>query len=467
MTKNRCDWCTSESIYETYHDKEWGKPIRDDRDLFEMLILEGAQAGLSWLTVLKRRQGYREVFDHFDVNKCAAYSDQDLEVRLLDPRIIRNRLKVFSVRSNAIAFIGIQKAFGSFSNYIWHFVDHQPIVNRFASITDLPARTSLSDAISKDLKKRGFTFVGSTIIYAYMQAVGLVNDHLATCFLGKKLPPVIFVGHGSPMNAIEDNTFVNRWRTLGLHLGTEYPDIKGIIAISAHWYTRGTRTTDAKAPKTIHDMYGFPDALYKIHYPAPGSKALADLLIEKLSPSLNQGIISIDNAWGIDHGTWSVLRHLFPKAQIPVVQLSIDRDQPPQVHFELGRALASLREEGYLIFGSGNVVHHLGLVDFQMHHGFPWAQTFDSQVKALVQAGDFQPLVDYAKTLPHASLAVPTPDHYLPLLYVLGAVEGVNQDQGPLECHVFNDTCVLGSISMTSYVFGLAPSRPFEEEDKT
>lgn len=177
----RCPWCGEDPEYQAYHDLEWGVPVKDDAKLFEMLILEGAQAGLSWLTILRRRKGYSEVFDNFDIDRCAAYTDEALEQRLTDPRIIRNRLKVFSVRKNALAFKAVQEAYGSFSHYLWAFVDNKPQVNRWTSMAELPATTPLSDAISKDLKKRGFTFVGSTIIYAYLQAVGVVDDHLMTC----------------------------------------------------------------------------------------------------------------------------------------------------------------------------------------------------------------------------------------------------------------------------------------------
>lgn len=180
--RQRCDWCTEDPIYQAYHDHEWGIPIKDDAQLFEMLILEGAQAGLSWLTVLKRRQGYQEVFDHFDVQVCANYTDAVLEQKLMDARIIRNRLKVYSVRKNALAFRAIQKEFGSFSNYLWQYVNHTPIVNNWDSLGSVPTATPLSDQISRDLKGRGFSFVGTTIIYAYLQAVGVVDDHLTTCY---------------------------------------------------------------------------------------------------------------------------------------------------------------------------------------------------------------------------------------------------------------------------------------------
>ncbi len=179
---SRCEWCGEDPVYMAYHDNEWGVAVYDDSKLFEMLILEGAQAGLSWITVLKRREGYREVFDGFDVEACASYTDQMLLEKLTDARIIRNRLKVFSVRKNALAFKAVQASFGSFSHYLWSFVNHTQIVNHNTQLSDLVATSPLSDAVSKDLKKRGFTFVGSTIIYAYLQAVGVIDDHVNTCF---------------------------------------------------------------------------------------------------------------------------------------------------------------------------------------------------------------------------------------------------------------------------------------------
>ncbi len=176
-----CPWCLSTPQYREYHDREWGVPVHDDRVLFEFLILEGAQAGLSWRTILERRDGYRKAFADFDPQKVARYTDAKLEKLLLDPGIIRNRLKVWSARSNAQAFLAVQKEFGSFAKYQWSFVGGKPIVNQRKTIKDVPARTEVSDAYSKDLQKRGFKFVGTTIIYAHMQATGMVNDHLVSC----------------------------------------------------------------------------------------------------------------------------------------------------------------------------------------------------------------------------------------------------------------------------------------------
>ena len=178
----RCDWCGTDPLYVGYHDKEWGVPVRDDRKLFEFLLLEGAQAGLAWITILRKREGYRTLFDGFDPEKIARYEDRKLEELLQDARIVRNRLKVFSARTNARAFLAVREERGSFSDYIWDFVDGQPLQNHWRSMKDIPATSSVSDNISRDLKRRGFTFVGSTIVYAHMQATGMVNDHVTDCF---------------------------------------------------------------------------------------------------------------------------------------------------------------------------------------------------------------------------------------------------------------------------------------------
>jgi DNA-3-methyladenine glycosylase I len=182
----RCGWCGDDELYVKYHDEEWGVPLYDDDTLFEFLILEGAQAGLAWITVLRKREGYRTLFDDFDANKIARYTDRKLDKLLLDPRIIRNRLKVYSARQNARGFLAVQEEWGSFADYMWHFTDGKPLQNRWKSLAEMPAFTPLSDTISKDLKKRGFNFVGSTIIYAHMQATGMINDHTTDCFRHKE-----------------------------------------------------------------------------------------------------------------------------------------------------------------------------------------------------------------------------------------------------------------------------------------
>ena len=185
--KKRCDWVGDNPLYIAYHDKEWGVPVFDDRLLFEFLILEGAQAGLSWLTVLKKRENYRKAYKNFDVKKVARFTEASIEKLLADPGIIRNRLKVRASIKNASAFLDIQKEFGSFAKYSWDYVGGKPIINKFKKVSEIPALTSVAEAISKDLKKRGFSFVGPTIIYAHMQAVGMVNDHTMDCFRYKEV----------------------------------------------------------------------------------------------------------------------------------------------------------------------------------------------------------------------------------------------------------------------------------------
>jgi len=182
MEKHKCDWCVGNSLYEAYHDEEWGVPVYDDDMLFEFLILETFQAGLSWITILRKRENFRKAFDEFNYKKIANYNQNKIDELLVDSGIIRNKLKIKATISNAQAFIKIQQNFGSFSDYIWKFTEGKPIKNKFNSLSEVPANTSLSDSISKDLKKRGFKFVGSTVVYAHMQATGMVNDHLVSCF---------------------------------------------------------------------------------------------------------------------------------------------------------------------------------------------------------------------------------------------------------------------------------------------
>lgn len=186
MEKTRCDWCGNDPLYIKYHDEEWGVPKKDDRELFEIFLLETFQAGLSWITILRKRENFRKAFDNFNYKKIAGYDENKINSLLADEGIVRNRLKIKATINNAQKFIEIQDEFGSFSNYIWGFVNHEPILNRPKSLKEVPATTEISDRLSKDLKKRGFKFVGSTIVYAFMQAAGLVDDHLEGCFLSDK-----------------------------------------------------------------------------------------------------------------------------------------------------------------------------------------------------------------------------------------------------------------------------------------
>lgn len=184
--KIRCAWCEQDPLYQQYHDQEWGKPVFDDAILFEFLVLESFQAGLSWITILKKRENFRKAFDRFDYKKIARYTDKKVEILMQDTGIVRNRLKILATIQNAQRFMEIQKEYGSFSDYIWSYVDGKPIVNRPKTLKDIPAKTSLSDSISKDLKKRGFKFLGSTVMYAHMQATGIIDDHVQECWISKK-----------------------------------------------------------------------------------------------------------------------------------------------------------------------------------------------------------------------------------------------------------------------------------------
>ena len=183
MEKIRCSWCEKDDLYRAYHDNEWGKPVYDDETIFEFLVLESFQAGLSWYTILKKRENFKEAFDDFDYNKIAAYSDEKAEELMQNSGIIRNRLKILATVNNARRFMEVQKEFGTFSEYIWSFVNGKPIINHPKTLKDVPATSEISDALAKDLKKRGFKFLGSTVVYAHMQATGMVNDHLADCWI--------------------------------------------------------------------------------------------------------------------------------------------------------------------------------------------------------------------------------------------------------------------------------------------
>lgn len=254
--------------------------------------------------------------------------------------------------------------------------------------------------------------------------------------------PAIFFGHGNPMHAITSNGYTEAWR----RVGRETPRPAAILSISAHWYVPGTAVTIAAAPKTIHDFGGFPPELYQVQYPAPGDPALARRVQELLSPL----DVTLDDSWGLDHGTWSVLRHVYPEADIPVVQLSIDETRPAAFHFEIGSKLAPLRDEGILIVGSGNLVHNLHTYAWGRHPQDPydWAVRFENAVMEMILAGNLEPLVDYETLGADAALSIPTPDHYLPLLYVLGA----GQQGEPIRIPV--DGVDGGSISMLAVQIG-------------
>jgi 4,5-DOPA dioxygenase extradiol len=255
----------------------------------------------------------------------------------------------------------------------------------------------------------------------------------------RSLLPVLFIGHGSPMNAIEDNEFSRAW----VETGRSLPRPKAILCVSAHWETTGTQVTAMDQPQTIYDFYGFPPELYAFQYPAPGSPALARRIQELVKPAS----VAEDLSWGLDHGSWSVLSRLFPRADVPVVQLSLDRGINPQAHYDLGRKFGALREEGFLIIGSGNVVHNLGRMAWE-DTAFPWAAEFDGRIKEWILAGNHEALIGYQAQGSSAALAINSAEHYKPLLYVLGATR-------PGESvRFFVEKVTLGSISMRSFIIG-------------
>lgn len=256
--------------------------------------------------------------------------------------------------------------------------------------------------------------------------------------------PALFVGHGSPMYAIEENEFVQNWRKLG----TELPKPTAILAVSAHWETRGTQVTAMNQPQTIHDFGGFPQALYNVQYPAPGSPELANETIQTVKGTT----ILPDERWGLDHGTWSVIHRIYPEANIPVVQLSLDYNKTPQQHYELAKELAELRKKGVLIVGSGNIVHNLRLVAWDKpddeEYGHDWAIEANELIKKLIVENNHKALINYNSLGRAVQLAAPTPDHFIPLLYAL-ALKQENE-----ELSFFNDKAVMGSLTMTSVKIG-------------
>ena len=257
---------------------------------------------------------------------------------------------------------------------------------------------------------------------------------------GDKMP-VLFTGHGSPMNGIEDNTFSQRWRKMG----DEIPQPVAVLVISAHWFTRGTLVTAMENPRTIHDFGGFPKALFDVQYPAPGNPSLAQEVRELVTTTA----VIPDHDWGLDHGTWSVVRQMYPQATIPVLQLSIDYTKGPLFHYELARELAALREKGVLIIGSGNMVHNLGMLNWnQPETTYDWATEIDEKFKKFILEGNHSALINYQQLGHAAHLAIPTPEHYLPLLYTLGLQE---KNDTPV---LFNTKTLMGSVSMTSVKIG-------------
>ncbi len=267
---------------------------------------------------------------------------------------------------------------------------------------------------------------------------------MTSLFTDNKIMPALFLGHGNPMNAIEENQFVEGFRGIAKTL----PSPKAILCISAHWYINGTKVTAMEIPRTIYDFYGFPEELYNVQYPANGDPDLAAEIIELLNPVS----VEPDLEWGLDHGAWSVLKHLYPLADIPVVQLSIDRSKPAEFHYQLGQKLKPLRTKGVLIVGSGNIVHNLHLIDFgnmdKDDYGFDWAVEAKQIINKLILSGQTEGLINYKELGKSVQIAIPTPDHYLPLLYILGLQ---NSDES---FTIFNDKLAAGSLSMTSFKIG-------------
>jgi len=256
--------------------------------------------------------------------------------------------------------------------------------------------------------------------------------------------PILFVGHGSPMNATEENEFASGWRDMGSKL----PRPSAILCVSAHWQSKGTKVTAMQKPETIHDFGGFPRELYEVQYPAPGSPELARVTKE----TVRERIIELDRSWGLDHGAWSVIRRMYPDADVPVVELSLDYQLSPQQHYELARELAPLRRKGILIIGSGNMVHNLGLVSWEHlntpGYAYDWATEAGEAMKSHIMAGDHGPLINYGTQGKAFRLAIPTPEHFLPLLYTLA----LKEPGEPVE--LFNDRPVAGSLTMTSVKIG-------------
>ena len=268
-------------------------------------------------------------------------------------------------------------------------------------------------------------------------------NKLSGSFSNTQKMPVLFLGHGSPMNGIEENEFVKGFKKVG----KEIKKPRAILCISAHWETKGTYVTAMENPRTIHDFSGFPQALFDVQYPAPGSPSLA----QETKDLITNTSIGLDESWGLDHGAWSVVKHLYPNADVPIIQMSLDYTKPAKYHFELAQELSQLRQKGILIIGSGNMVHNLGKVAWDKLQGepfaFDWAIEANEKMKTWIVDGDFQSLINYRKQGKAFDLAIPTPEHYLPLLYTLALKDSKD------ETSLFNDQPLGGSLSMTSVKF--------------
>lgn len=288
-------------------------------------------------------------------------------------------------------------------------------------------------------RKKFLQQIGTFSLAAYAMNLQAFNSFTSALKPSAKMP-VLFVGHGSPMNAIESNEFTKKWQQVGASL----PKPQAILCISAHWETEGTFVTAMAKPKTIHDFGGFPQALFDVQYPASGSLDLA----KNTREMIKQTTVGLDETWGLDHGCWSILKPMFPNADIPVVQMSLDYRKDAAYHYNLGKELQQLRHKGVLIIGSGNIVHNLGLINWQKmnepEYGFDWALEAKAQINALIMSGNYQKLTQYKSLGKSVTMAVPSPDHFLPLLYTLALK--TEKDQLSL----FNDKALMGSITMTS-----------------
>lgn len=282
------------------------------------------------------------------------------------------------------------------------------------------------------------TILGGTLMASLQPFYNFTKD---LKYDGNKMP-VLFIGHGSPMNGIEDNSFSQTWANLGQSI----PVPKAVLVVSAHWLTNGTHITAMNNPKTIHDFGGFPQALFDVEYPAPGAPDIA-LQASKL---ITETHVGMDHDWGLDHGTWTVVRHMYPKADIPVLQLSIDYHKSPEYHYSLSRQLADLRKKGVLIIGSGNMVHNLRMIAWDKmstDYGFDWAVDINNLFKEKINNGDHKALINYQNLHKSIALAIPTPDHYYPMLYMLALQDKTDQ------VTIFNDAYVGGSLTMTSFMY--------------
>lgn len=290
------------------------------------------------------------------------------------------------------------------------------------------------------------SFLGSALLFPPAITAMNYNEINQLFTSGGHTPqmPVLFIGHGSPMNAIEENEFVQGWRTLGKTI----PRPKAILCVSAHWETKGTFVTAVQKPQTIHDFGGFPKTLYEVQYPAPGSPELA----KETKRVITKTEVGLDEKWGLDHGAWSVIRRIYPEADIPVIEMSLDYSKPPRYHYELAEELASLRNKGVLIIGSGNMVHNLRMVAWdkmnEPEYGFDWAIQANETLKRLIENNNHKELINYHLLGREIQLAVPSPEHYLPLLYTL-ALKNETESVS-----FFNDKPVMGSLTMTSVKIG-------------